>query len=108
MKSYRFLAVVVSILLIGIPAVAQTTSSLTGTVTLGSNALPGATVTISSPNMIGTRVAYTDGNGNYNVGAIPPGDYTVKFEMEGLSPVTKTVRVGLAQTGRADAQLQAT
>jgi outer membrane receptor protein involved in Fe transport len=108
MKLNRFLAVLAAVLLIGIPAFAQTTSSLTGTVTLGGNPLPGATVTISSPNLLGSRTAVTDANGNYNFGAIPPGDYTVKFEMESMQTVTKTVRVGLAQTGRADAQMKLT
>ncbi|HEY4639903.1 MAG TPA: TonB-dependent receptor [Thermoanaerobaculia bacterium] len=109
MKLNRFLAVLAAaVLLLGIPAFAQTTSNLTGTVTMGGNPLPGATVTISSPNMIGSRTAVTDANGNYNFGAIPPGDYTVKFEMESMQSVTKTVRVGLAQTGRADAQMKLT
>jgi hypothetical protein len=85
MKLNRFLAVLAAVLLIGVPAFAQTTANLTGTVTLGGNPLPGATVTISSPNLLGTRTAVTDQNGNYNFGALPPGDYTVKFEMESMT-----------------------
>jgi outer membrane receptor protein involved in Fe transport len=106
MKLNRFLAVLAAVLLLGIPAFAQTTANLTGTVTLGGNPLPGATVTISSPNLQGTRTAVTDQNGNYNFGALPPGDYTVKFEMESMNPVTRTVRVGLATTARADAEMK--
>src|SRR5882672_12552570 len=109
MKLNRFLAVLAAVLLIGVPGVfAQTTANLTGTVTLGGNPLPGATVTISSPNLLGTRTAVTDANGNYNFGGIPPGDYTVKFEMESMQTVTKTVRVGLATTARADADMKLT
>ena len=106
MKLNRFLAILAAVLLVGIPAFAQTTASLTGTVTLGGNPLPGATVTISSPNLQGTRIAVSDANGNYNFGGIPPGDYTVKFEMESMQAVTKTVRVGLATTARADADMK--
>jgi hypothetical protein len=107
MKLNRYLAVIAAVLLIGVPAVfAQTTASLTGTVTLGGNPLPGATVTISSPNLQGTRTAVTDANGNYNFGALPPGDYTAKVDMESMQSVTKQVRVGLAQTARADADMK--
>ena len=109
MKSNRFLAVLTAVLLlVGVSAFAQTTSNLTGTVTLGGNPLPGATVTISSPNLQGVRTTVTDQNGNYNYGGLPPGDYTVKFDMESMQSVTKTVRVGLAQTARADAELRLT
>jgi len=106
MKLNRFLAVLAAVLLVGIPAFAQTTANLTGTVTLGGNPLPGATVTISSPNLLGTRVAVSDQNGNYNFGALPPGDYTVKFDMESMQSVTKTVRLGVATTGRSDADMK--
>src|SRR5256885_1400449 len=109
MKLNRFLAVLAAVLLIAVPGVfAQTTANLTGTVSLGGNPLPGATVTISSPNLLGTRTAVTDANGNYNFGGIPPGDYTVKFEMESMQTVTKTVRVGLATTSRSDADMKLT
>ena len=108
MKLNRFLAVLAAVLLIGIPAFAQTTANLTGTVTLGGNPLPGATVTISSPNLLGTRTAVTDQNGNYNFGGLPPGDYTVKVEMESMTTQTKTVRVSLASTARADADMKLT
>src|SRR3954454_24966979 len=108
MKLNRILAILAAVLLLGIPAFAQTTANLTGSVTLGGNPLPGATVTISSPSLQGTRTGVTDANGNYNFGALPPGDYTVKFEMESMTPVTRTVRVGLATTSRADADMKLT
>jgi hypothetical protein len=81
-------------------------ASLTGTVTLGGNPLPGVTVTISSPELSGTRTSTTDENGNYNFGGIPSGTYSVKFEMESMTPVTRTVRIGDGQTARADAEMQ--
>jgi carboxypeptidase family protein/TonB-dependent receptor-like protein len=93
------------LLLTALPALAQTTASLTGTVTADGAAIPGVMVTITSPNLQGSRTANTDINGNYNFTALPPGDYTVKFEMEGMQPVNRGVRVSLAQTARADAAL---
>ncbi len=106
MKLDRFLAVLAAVLLMGLPLFAQTTANLTGTVTLGGNPLPGATVTISSSALQGTRTAITDSNGNYNFGALAPGEYTVKIEMESMTAVTKTSRVSLAQTTRVDVDMK--
>src|SRR5436190_20808997 len=86
-------------------AFAQTTANLTGTVTSDKAPIPGVTVTISSPNLQGTRTAVTDANGNYNFAAVPPGDYSVKFDMEGMQTITRTTRVNLASTARVDAAL---
>ena len=103
---YRRLLVALAVcLLVGLPLLAQTTGTLTGKVTSGGADLPGVTVTISSPNMQGTRTAITNVNGDYNFSAIPPGEYSVRFELESMQPVNKTVRIGVAQTGRADADL---
>jgi outer membrane receptor for ferrienterochelin and colicin len=107
----RFLRVLplVLVLLITSAAVAQMIyGDLTGTVTLGGNPLPGTTVTITSPALQGSRTAVTDVNGNYNFGAVPPGDYTVQFQMESMQTVTKTTHVGLSQTARLDAAMQLT
>lgn len=108
MKFNRFWTVLAAVLLVGTSVFAQTTASLTGRVTMDGNALPGVTVTISSPNLQGTRTTYTDVNGNYNFGALPPGEYTVRFEMESMQSVTKSTRIGVAQTGRVDAEMRLT
>jgi len=103
---YRRLFVVFAVcLLAGFPLLAQTTAALTGNVSSGGSALPGVTVTISSPAMQGTRTTVSNINGDYNFGALPPGEYTVRFELESMQTVTRTARIGVAQTGRADAQL---
>src|SRR5881392_208915 len=101
----RFTGFLPILLLTTLPALAQTTAKLTGTVIADGAAIPGVMVTITSPNLQGSRTAKTDVNGNYNFTALPPGDYTVRFDMEGMQPVTRTVRVSLAQTARADAAL---
>jgi outer membrane receptor protein involved in Fe transport len=105
MSSKKLSAFIAIVLLFAVSAFAQTTANLTGTVTQAGSPLPGVTVTISSPALQGVRTAYTDVNGNYNFRSIPPGEYTVRFEMEGMQTVSKSARVGLAQTGRADTEL---
>lgn len=107
MKFLRCLSVVALLLLAGVSAFAQgTTSTLTGTVTQDGSPLPGVTVTIASPALQGTRTAITNENGGYSFGAIPPGDYTITFEMMGLQTVTRTQRVGLAQSNRVSVDMR--
>jgi hypothetical protein len=110
MKSHsRFAAAFAVVLcLVSTVALAQTTGNLTGTVTTGGSPLPGVTVTISSPNLQGTRSTQSDVNGNYNFGALPPGRYEVAFEIEGMAPLRRTANVDVAATARADGNLALT
>jgi len=48
-------------------------------------ALPGVTVTATSPELLNPRTAVTDGNGNYRLANLPPGTYTLSGELEGFS-----------------------
>jgi outer membrane receptor for ferrienterochelin and colicin len=106
MLKNRFIFIAVLIALLVAPLYAQTTTSqITGVVTTGDTPLPGVTVTISSPQMQGTRTAVTGDAGGYNFAGIPPGAYQVRFELSGMTTVTQTTRVGVGQTGRADAKL---
>jgi len=107
MVNKRIFALFVAVLLLaGVSAFAQTTATLTGTATSDKAPLPGATVTVSSPAMQGTRTAVTGPNGDYNFSALPPGNYVVTFELAGLQTVKKNVEVRLAQVARADADLK--
>jgi outer membrane receptor protein involved in Fe transport len=109
MKFNQLLAVFAAVLLVGGSiAFGQTTAILTGTVMMDNGALPGVSVTITSPQLQGSRTTTTDVNGNYNFGAIPPGAYKVSFEMQGLQPVAKNAQVGLSQTARVDATMKVT
>jgi hypothetical protein len=108
-RRYRFTLLLLLIWVAGAYALAQgTTSELTGTVTSEGKPLPGVTVTVASPALQGTRTSTTGANGAYNFLALPPGDYTVTFELEGLAPVKQDVRLVLAQTARSDAQMGVT
>jgi outer membrane receptor for ferrienterochelin and colicin len=101
----RLTALLGLILLVAIPAFAQTTASITGVVTTEGNPLPGATVTISSPSLQGTRTTVTGDAGGYSFPGLPPGTYTVTVELEGMQTVTKKTTIGVGQSGRADAAL---
>src|SRR5712691_2004193 len=74
------------------------TGSLTGTVTQDNRLLRGVTITIASSQMQGMRQATSNEAGGYNFGGLPPGDYTVQFELQGLAMQTQRAHVGLSQT----------
>jgi len=105
-RTHRY-AVFVFLLLGSLSLLAQaTTGTLVGTVTTSDGTvLPGATVTISSPALQGTRTAVTGDAGGYHFPSLPPGQYNVNFELEGMQRVNKRITVTLAQTSRADAEL---
>ncbi len=108
MRSYiRFTALAALMILVAATAFGQATSAtLTGTITTGGSPLPGATISVSSPALLGTRAAVTGNNGDYNIPALPPGDYTIKIQLEGMSPLTKKTRLALAETTRVDADMK--
>jgi hypothetical protein len=105
-KVSRFPFTLALLLLLASAGFAQTTANLIGNVIHEGQPLPGVTVTISSPSMQGTRTAVTGESGAYFFPGLPPGDYTVTFEMEGMQTVRETRRVSLAQTSRVDAMMR--
>jgi outer membrane receptor for ferrienterochelin and colicin len=98
---------VLLLLLSSLSLLAQaTTGTLVGTVTSSDgSALPGVSVTIASPALQGNRTAVTSENGGYHFPALPPGPYTVTFELDGMQRNVTRQTVSLAQTSRADATL---
>jgi Carboxypeptidase regulatory-like domain/TonB-dependent Receptor Plug Domain/TonB dependent receptor len=102
----RFLCLLAFLILAADVALGQgTTAAIAGTVTSEGQPLPGVVVTVSSPALQGTRTATTGSSGNYSIAGLPPGDYTVTFELSGLQTKTQKVRLILAQTTRADESL---
>ncbi|HUP65932.1 MAG TPA: TonB-dependent receptor [Thermoanaerobaculia bacterium] len=105
-RFHRFIPALLGLALITGSLFAQgTTSALTGRVEHQGEGLPGVTVTITSPSLQGERVEITDVNGNFHFPAIPPGEYTVVFTMDGMATVRQTTRVALAGTQRANASM---
>ena len=68
-------------------------------------AVPGATVSASSPALQGVRTAVTSANGDYIIPFLPAGDYEVAFELQGFRTVTRKVSVNMAATQTLDVTL---
>jgi len=82
------------------------TGTLTGKVTDPSGlALPGASVTVTSPALQGFRNAVTSANGDYALPFLPPGEYSVVVEMSGFQSHKKAVRITMAATQTENVQL---
>ena len=86
--------------LLGAPlAHAQTTGSITGTVTDASGAvLPGVSITLSGDRLIGgPQTQVSDTSGAYRFDRLVPGTYGVKFELQGFRTVDRPdVRISAA------------
>ena len=70
-----------------LPALGQTTATtgaLFGVVSSDGKALPGATVTLSSAALQGTRTGTTNGAGEYRFPLLPPGNYRVEVTLSGF------------------------
>ena len=59
--------------------------------------LPGVTVSVTSPNLQGTRTAVTAENGDFVITVLPSGTYTVTFELSGFQRATQTVSLAPTQ-----------
>jgi outer membrane receptor protein involved in Fe transport len=110
MKRYgHFVMLLAMLTAFAAPARAQMDQGhFTGTVTDSQGGvLPGVTVTISSPALMGVRTAISEADGKYNVGPIPAGVYQVTFELSGFQSAKRTnIVLGLGQTLNVDGQLQ--
>ena len=85
------------------------TATLTGKVTAaGGGGIPGVTITVSSPALQGKRTAVTNANGDYIFNLLPPGDYTVAFELQGMQPAQQTVTLAAGRTSRIDQDIRPT
>ncbi|HET9210817.1 MAG TPA: carboxypeptidase-like regulatory domain-containing protein, partial [Thermoanaerobaculia bacterium] len=96
-------------LLWALPAFTQgnPNGKLSGRVTAGEQPLPGVTVTVASPNLQGTKSTVTSPTGDYLFPSLPPGEYTVTFEAQGLQTVKQVLRIGAAQSSTLDTEMAA-
>jgi hypothetical protein len=87
---------------------ASSTGTIQGRVADASGGvLPGVTVTASSPSMIGTQTQVTNENGSYRFPAVPPGVYSLSFELAGFSGVNREgVEVSLGFTATVNVELR--
>src|SRR5918993_2135387 len=108
MRLNRLLCLCVTLLAMAAPTLAQDfRGRINGTVTDNTGAvLPGVTVTATSPALIQPQVQVTGGDGGYRFLALPPGVYTIDFELAGFQNVKRQdVRVIINQTLTVDQQL---
>lgn len=89
-------------------AVTSGTGAVNGRVTDNTQAvMPGVTVTLTSPSMMGARTAVSDTNGQYRFTAVPPGDYIVLFELPGFATVrNEDIRISVGFTATVNAELR--
>lgn len=80
-------ALALTVALVGSAEAQQQTGAITGRATDASGgALPGVTVSIASPNMIGgARTTITDEQGVYRFTLLTGGQYKVSFELPGFA-----------------------
>lgn len=60
--------------------------------------LPGATVTATSNNLQGVRTVVTTENGDFILPLLPPGEYTLTFELSGFQSLKKEISLAGTQT----------
>jgi len=85
------------------------TGSIVGVASDASNAvLPGVTVSLSGERLIGgVQTQITDVTGSYRFDRLPPGAYTVKFELQGFKGATyDDIRVSAAFVATVNAKLE--
>ena len=86
---------------------ASSTGTIQGRVADAQGAvLPGVTVTATSPALIQPQTTVTSETGNYRFPAVPPGTYTVTFELGGFTTLKRDgIAIALGFTAQVNADL---
>ena len=86
---------------------ASSTGTIQGRVADASGAvLPGVTVTAASSSMIGLQTQVTNENGSFRFPAVPPGVYSVSFELPGFTSVKREgIEVSLGFTANLNVEM---
>jgi carboxypeptidase family protein/TonB-dependent receptor-like protein len=102
-----FLWVVLLILATAAVALAQDTGSVSGVVRGADGApLPGVTVTVSGPLLPVGRTTVTDSDGAFRFLRLPPGDYEVKAELEGMGNTRRAAVIALDKDTQVELELK--
>ncbi len=106
MRVKVLLAVVWLALTAGAAAAQVPTGTISGRVLdQGGDAVPGVTVSATSPSLQGVRTTVTSAVGDFVLPLLPPGTYEVRFELTGFEPVTRRIAVAPTQTVSSDVSL---
>ena len=105
------LAVVLLAVISGTPPFSEAqslpTATLSGKVTSEDGAgLPGIVIRLESKSLQGIRETSTSATGDFLAALLPPGEYKVTFEAEGMQTVSRTVTLAAATTVRLDQGMQ--
>ena len=86
---------------------ASSTGTIQGRVADAQGAvLPGVTVTATSPSALGAQTAVTSETGNYRFPALPPGVYTLVYELAGFNTVRREgIQLALGFTATINIEL---
>jgi len=86
---------------------ASSTGTIQGRVSDAQGAvLPGVTVTATSPSMLGPQSTVTSESGTYRFPAVPPGTYTVTYELAGFNTLRREgVQIALGFTATLNVEL---
>ncbi len=87
---------------------ASSTGTIQGRVADSSGGvLPGVTVTAASTSMIGVQTQVTNENGTFRFPAVPPGVYSLSFELPGFTAVKREgVEISLGFTANVSAEMK--
>src|SRR5881227_2011741 len=85
------LSLLICVLAFSMSALAQeTTGGVHGTVKDPQGAvIPGATVEVAGPALIGKKTATTDSGGFFHIEQLPPGIYSITVNASGFAPSTQ-------------------
>jgi len=86
---------------------ASSTGTIQGRVTDAQGAvLPGVTISATSPSALGAQTVVSSETGNYRFPALPPGVYTVIYELGGFSTVRREgIQLSLGFTANVNIEL---
>ena len=89
--------------------IGKTTGSIRGTVKDATGGvLPGVTITVSSPALVGARTAVTSGSGAYEFPSLAIGTYRVEANLSGFAPsVIQNLALNPGATLKADFSMRA-
>ena len=100
----RFCLLLVFLLVsLGGAAFGQQTGSISGKVkSADGDAIPGVTIEASGDVLPQARTTVTSASGSYRFPLLPPGNYQLTYDLEGMTSVTREVKVRLDQTSFVD------
>jgi outer membrane receptor protein involved in Fe transport len=90
---YRLTLCLVLALALAGAASAQTTGSIQGRVIYENQALPGVTVSVTSPAVQGQKATVTNAQGDYKIPFLPAGEYSVKFSLATFATLEYDVKI---------------